>query len=163
MAARCATEAFRSVPPAQYIAIEDCDGWWLSGCRSCTSQVSLVQFPVTANLFTFLYFHLLTSKLSIPMRGKSSKHLDQNILSWWMEFSCQPLTESDGILELNCTLLSPTSWYSCDGLLIGVTTPYLVRNTAQTCGRRRALSCKSSIATCNTAVSKVRWACLCIL
>ena len=41
---------------------ENCGSWWLSGCRSsvadCTSQVSWVWFPVTADFFT--YFHLKT-------------------------------------------------------------------------------------------------------
>ena len=31
----------------------------------CTSQVSWVQFPATAGLLTFLYFHLTTSKFSL--------------------------------------------------------------------------------------------------
>ena len=52
--------------------IEDCEGWWLS---SCTSQVSWVQFPVTAGLFTFLYF--------------ASKHLNLLIhCTVWTKIPC---------------------------------------------------------------------------
>ena len=49
--------------------IEDCEGWWLSGCRGLVAEywrlkprVSWVRLLATAGLFTFLYFHLITSK-----------------------------------------------------------------------------------------------------
>ena len=65
----------RHCNPTCAVHIEECEGWWLSGCCSsvaehsgCTSQVSWVRFPVAAVLFTFLYFRLITSKfLFIPM------------------------------------------------------------------------------------------------
>ena len=40
------------------VYIEDCEGWWLSGCRSSVAehwQTSWVRFPAAARLFTFLY------------------------------------------------------------------------------------------------------------
>ena len=47
------------------VYIEDCGGWWLSGCRGSVAEhwqlkpeVSWVQLPVAAGLFTFLYFCL---------------------------------------------------------------------------------------------------------
>ena len=49
-----------SVPPVQYIMIEDCEGWWLPGCHSSGAEhwwlkpeviVSWVQLPVAAGLF----------------------------------------------------------------------------------------------------------------
>ena len=46
--------------------------WQSTGC---ISQVSWVWFPVAADLFTFLYFRLITSKfLFIPTWGKSFKY-----------------------------------------------------------------------------------------
>ena len=27
-----------SVPPVQYIYIEDCEGWWLSACRGSVAE-----------------------------------------------------------------------------------------------------------------------------
>ena len=66
MAARCVTKAFSTTCA---VHIEDCEGWWLSGyCGSVAkhwrlkTEVSWVQLPVTAGFFTFLYFHLITSK-----------------------------------------------------------------------------------------------------
>ena len=56
-----------SVPPVTYR--EDCEGWWLPGCHGSVAEhwrlkpeVSWVQLLVTADLVTFLYFHLITSK-----------------------------------------------------------------------------------------------------
>ena len=55
------------------VHIEDCGGWWLSGCRGSMaeywwlkSEVSWVRLLVTAGLFTFLYFLLIiTSKFGM--------------------------------------------------------------------------------------------------
>ena len=51
------------------VHIEDCEGWWLSGCCGSVaehwrlkSEVSWVRLPVTGKFFTFLYFHLITPK-----------------------------------------------------------------------------------------------------
>ena len=53
------------------VHIEDCNGWWLSGCCGSVAEhwwlkleVSWVRLPVAAGLFTFLYFHLITSKFT---------------------------------------------------------------------------------------------------
>ena len=66
MAARCATEAFSTTCA---VHIDDCEGWWLSGCCGSVAEhwrlkpeVSWVQLPATAGFFTFLYFRLITSK-----------------------------------------------------------------------------------------------------
>ena len=66
VAARCVTEAFCTTCA---VHIEDCEGWWLSGCRGSVAEhwllkpeVSWVRLQVAAGLFTFLYFHLITSK-----------------------------------------------------------------------------------------------------
>ena len=50
---RCATEAFSTTCA---VRIEDCGVWGL--------VVSWVWLPVAAGLFTFLYFHLITSKFA---------------------------------------------------------------------------------------------------
>ena len=67
VAARCVTEAFSTTCA---VHIEDCEGWWLSDCRSSVAQhwrlkpeVSWVRLPVAAGLFTFLYFCPITAKL----------------------------------------------------------------------------------------------------
>ena len=50
------------------VYIEDCGGWWLSGYHSSVAEHWLHKpgvlglIPVTAGLFTFLYFCLITSK-----------------------------------------------------------------------------------------------------
>ena len=88
------------------IGIEDCEGWWLSGCcRSVAEhwrlkpEVSWVQLPVTAGFFTFLYFRLITSKFIYFQReARCSEHLEWVnhsawVLSWWREFSGRPLME----------------------------------------------------------------------
>ena len=61
-----------SVPPVQHIVIEDCEGWCLSGCCGSVAEhwqlkpeMSWVGLQVTAGLFTFLYFHIITSELSL--------------------------------------------------------------------------------------------------
>ena len=59
-----------SVPPVQYMwRIVRVEGWWLSGCCGSLAEhwwlkpeVSWVRLPVIAVLFTFLYFHHITSK-----------------------------------------------------------------------------------------------------
>ena len=68
VAARCATEAFSTTCA---VHIEDCKDWWLSGCHSSVAErwrlkpeVSWVRLLAAAGLFTFLYFHLITSKFS---------------------------------------------------------------------------------------------------
>ena len=45
----------RHFSPTCAVHIEDCEGWWLSGCRSSVAE----HWP-----FTSLYFHLITSKFS---------------------------------------------------------------------------------------------------
>ena len=57
---RCATEAFGTTCA---VHVEDCGGWWLSGCFGSMAehwQVSWVRFPAAASLFTFLFFRLVT-------------------------------------------------------------------------------------------------------
>ena len=51
------------------LPIEDCEGWWLSGCCGSVTEhwwlkpeVSCVRLPATASFFIFPYFHLITSK-----------------------------------------------------------------------------------------------------
>ena len=51
------------------VHIEDCEGWWLSGCCGSVAEhwrlkpeVSWVRLPATAGFFTFLYFRVITSK-----------------------------------------------------------------------------------------------------
>ena len=50
------------------VHIEDCEGWWLSGCHSSVADHwrlkpgVLGSTPEATGLFTFLYFHLITSK-----------------------------------------------------------------------------------------------------
>ena len=48
------------------------EGWWLSGCRGSVAEhwrlkpeVSRVRLPAAAGFFTFLYFHLITSKFHL--------------------------------------------------------------------------------------------------
>ena len=64
---RCATEAFHTTCAVRHV--EDCEGWWLSGCSGSEAkhwrlkpEVSWVRLPATAGLFTFLYFRFITSK-----------------------------------------------------------------------------------------------------
>ena len=66
---------------AHLVHIEDCEGWWLSGCCGSVAEhwrlkpeVSWVRLPATAGFFTFLYFRLITSKfiyiwLAISLSG----------------------------------------------------------------------------------------------
>ena len=62
-------------------------------------EMSWVWLPVAVGLFTFLYFCLITSKfIYFQSEARSSEHLVWEshsawVLSWWREFSCQPLTE----------------------------------------------------------------------
>ena len=56
---------------------KDCEGWWLSGCRGSVAEhwqlkpeVSWVRLLATAGLFTFLYFHFITSILLILKQSK---------------------------------------------------------------------------------------------
>ena len=51
------------------VYIEDCEGWWLSGCCGSVAEhwrlkleVSWVQLPAIASFFNFFYFCLITSK-----------------------------------------------------------------------------------------------------
>ena len=74
MAARCATDA-------TCVALEDCEGWWLSSCHKVVSehwQLSLVpwiRFPATAGLFTSLYCCHITSKpVYLQHEARSYKH-----------------------------------------------------------------------------------------
>ena len=52
-------------------SLEDCEGWWSSGCRGSVAEhwwlkpeVSWVWLQAVASLFTFLYFRLITSFIS---------------------------------------------------------------------------------------------------
>ena len=83
MAARCATEAFSTTCA---VHIEDCGGWWLSGCCGSVAEhwqlkpeVSWVRLPATAGFFTFLYFRLITSKFIYFQR--EARCSEQNWLS----------------------------------------------------------------------------------
>ena len=66
---------------------------------SICTESWLVRLPVAAGLFTFLYFHLKTSKFIYFQReARCSEHLEWEnhsawVLSWWREFSGRPLTE----------------------------------------------------------------------
>ena len=58
------------------VHIDDCEGWWLSGCcssvaehRQLKPEVSWVQLLATAGFFTFLYFRLITSEFLYFQRG----------------------------------------------------------------------------------------------
>ena len=51
------------------VHVEDCEGWWSSGCHGSVAEhwqlkpeVSWIRLPATDSLFTFLYFCLITSK-----------------------------------------------------------------------------------------------------
>ena len=62
---RCATEVFSTTCA---VHIEDCEGWWPSGCCGSVAEhcrlkpeVSWVRLPPTAGLFPFLYFCLINS------------------------------------------------------------------------------------------------------
>ena len=60
------TEAFSTICA---VYIEDCEGWWSSGCCGSVAEpwrlkpeVSCVRLLATAGFFTFLYFRHITSK-----------------------------------------------------------------------------------------------------
>ena len=66
MAARCVPETFSTTCA---VHIEDCGGWWSSGCHGSVTEywrfkpeVSWVRLLGAACLFTFLFFCLITSK-----------------------------------------------------------------------------------------------------
>ena len=57
------------------VHIEYCEGCWSSSCRGSVAEhwqlkpeVSWVQLPAAAGLFTFLYFHLIASNLQHEAR-----------------------------------------------------------------------------------------------
>ena len=57
------------IEESERVHIEDCEGWWLSGCRGSVAEhwqlnleVSWVRLPAAAGLFTFLNFRLITFK-----------------------------------------------------------------------------------------------------
>ena len=58
----------RHFSPTCAVHIEDCGGWWLSGCRSSVAEHWLHKPGVLSSIpgdcrpFTLLYFHLGTSK-----------------------------------------------------------------------------------------------------
>ena len=64
------------------VYIEDCEGWWLSGCCGSVAEhwrlkpeVSWVRLPATAGFFIFLYFRLITSKFIYFQReARSFQH-----------------------------------------------------------------------------------------
>ena len=95
MAARCATEAFSTTCA---VHIEDCEGWWFSGCCGSVAEhwrlkpeVSWVRLPVTAGFFTFLYFRLITSKFIYFQREArcSVRSIDQLGSSNWITWKFQ--------------------------------------------------------------------------
>ena len=53
-----------SVPPVQYIIIENCEGWWLSSCHSSVEEHwlhkpgALGSLPVDCQLFHFFTSHI---------------------------------------------------------------------------------------------------------
>ena len=83
--AGCATEAFSTTCA---VHIEDCGGWWLSGCCGSVAEhwrlkpeVSWVRLPATAGFFTFLYFRLITSKFIYFQReARCSEHWEVGII-----------------------------------------------------------------------------------
>ena len=57
------------IEESEKVHIEDCEAWWLSGCRGSVAEhwrlnpeVSWVGLPAAAGLFNFLCFRLITSK-----------------------------------------------------------------------------------------------------
>ena len=110
-------------------------------------NVSAMILSVPSLEIHHLYHHLPSVCLSPLSSSSVPSVLVGQLRQYFRSVSLPPRSH----LELNCTSLSPISRYSCDGLL---TVPYLLRNTVHACGITRALSCKSSIATCTTAVSK---------
>ena len=76
--------------------IQDCECWWLSSCRGSVAEYwwlkpNVVWLPVTTSLFTFLYFHLITSKfLSMRHDALSSQHF-RSLVNLWKakETNCQ--------------------------------------------------------------------------
>ena len=73
--------------------------WLSAGHWRLKPEVSWVWLPVTAGLFTFLYFHLITSKfIYFQPEARCSEHLEWEnysawVLSWRREFSGPPLME----------------------------------------------------------------------
>ena len=63
------------------VHIENCEGWWLSGRRSSVvehwwlkPELSWVQLPAAAGLFTFLYFCFITFISSMQEARCSGHH-----------------------------------------------------------------------------------------
>ena len=89
-AAGYGTEAFSATCA---VHIEDCEGWWLSSCCGSVAEhwwlkpeVSWVRLPATAGFFTFLYFHLITSKsIYFQREARCSEHLEWiNHSAWFL-------------------------------------------------------------------------------
>ena len=88
MAARCVTEAF-STTCAVYI--EDCEGWWLSGCRGSVAEhwqlkpeVSWVRLPMAAGLFHFFSLSSIFASLhpsSFTRRARLDYETNMALLS----------------------------------------------------------------------------------
>ena len=66
--------------------MEDFKGWWSSGCRGSVveywwlkPEVSWVQLLAAAGIFTFLYFHFMTSKfIYFQLEARSSEQQETN-------------------------------------------------------------------------------------
>ena len=121
------TEAFSTTCA---VHIEDCGGWWLSGCCGSVAEhwrlkpeVSWVRLPATAGFFTFLYFHLITSKL-IRHEARCSeqwyfgKQADNVKANYQVPFICWFLlsylqTQPRKILSCQWVVLSPLTGKFC--------------------------------------------------
>ena len=84
VAARCVTEAFSTTCA---VHIEDCEGWWLSGCHGSVAEqwqlkpeVSWVRLLVTAGFFTLLYFRLITSKFIYTPSANRGMYITEKAL-----------------------------------------------------------------------------------
>ena len=99
---------------ASSVHLEDCEGWWLSGCCcSVADQILVVQarsvLGSTPCLFIFLYFHFITSKfLYFQCEAKCSEHLAFRV--------SKPLSMGSLLMKrnfwstLNGVLMTNTEW-----------------------------------------------------
>ena len=72
------------IEESEKVHIEDCEGWWLSSCCGSVAEhwwlkpeVSWVWLLVTAGFFTFLYFHLITSKFIYALTKNTQERADR--------------------------------------------------------------------------------------
>ena len=99
------------------VHIEDCNGWWLSGCCGSVAEhwwlkpeVSWVRLPVAAGFFTFLYFHLITYLNSLHLTLWLHSFYQRFILhSTWLYYGSTSLYYQ--FPRLYFTILGSTSLY----------------------------------------------------